>query len=274
MIGAIIGDIVGSPYEFNNITKKTFPLFSKDSTFTDDTIMTIAVYDGIRHADGKIELLQDCLIDSMHDYGRRYPSSYGGRFAEWLRTRSRVPYMSFGNGSAMRVSPVAWLFNTLEDVEFYAERTASVTHNHPEGIKGAQAVASAIFKARTGSSKNEIRSFIEDRYGYDLSKKLDEIRQTYSFNETCQGSVPEAITAFLESTDFEDCLRSAVSIGGDSDTIAAIAGSIAEGFYDAIPHRIMKKAMTYLDAALLERVEDFRAYLASSTNLKKGVSYQ
>ena len=263
MLGAIIGDIVGSIYEFSNRKSTDFPLFNPSSMFTDDTVMTIAVYAGIQNAHGNQEVLRRSLIDSMHKYGELYPKAgYGGRFRQWLHDKQREPYNSYGNGSAMRVSSVAWLYSSIEEVERFAEITASVTHNHPEGIKGAQAVATAIYKARTGASKQDIREFIAKRYGYDLSRALDQIRPTYRFDVSCQGSVPEAVTAFLESANFEDAIRKAVSIGGDSDTIAAIAGSIAEGFYRKIPDWIKEEALKRLDDRLRHRVEDFYAHVA------------
>lgn len=263
MLGAIIGDVVGSVYEFSNRKKTDFPLFNRSSMFTDDTVMTIAVYAGIQNAHGNQEALRRCLIDSMHTYGELYPKAgYGGRFQRWLLHKQREPYDSYGNGSAMRVSSVAWLYSSMEEVERHAEITASVTHNHPEGVKGAQAVATAIYKARTGASKQDIREFIAKRYGYDLSRTLDAIRPTYRFDETCQGSVPEAITAFLESADFEDAIRKAVSIGGDSDTIAAIAGSIAEGFYRKIPDWIKEEALKRLDDCLRYQVSAFYSHIS------------
>jgi len=236
MFGAILGDIVGSPYEFdhNNIKTKDFPLFSENSEFTDDTVMTLAIAQAIMTegaaAGGK--KLRSAFTREMRRLGNAYPNAgYGARFCWWLEMPQPRPYNSFGNGSAMRVSAVAWMFDTLEEVRRAARLSAEVTHNHPEGIKGAEATASAIFLARTGSTKEEIRDYIEAEFGYDLHRTCDEIRPTYHHVESCQESVPEAIIAFLEGESFEDVLRTAVSIGGDSDTIAAIAGSIAEGYY-------------------------------------------
>ncbi|GHV32133.1 hydrolase [Synergistales bacterium] len=247
MIGAIIGDIVGSVYEFNNIKTKDFPLFGKKNFFTDDTVMTIAVAEGLMNG-GK----PDDFIDAMKRYGRLYPDAgYGGRFKKWLFGEDRKPNNSWGNGSAMRVSPVAWFFGNLAEVKKYAKISAAVTHNHPEGIKGAQAAAAAIFLARRGKSKAGIRAYIENKYGYDLSRTLDEIRPAYKFNESCRETVPEAIIAFLESTDFEDAIRNAISLGGDSDTLAAITGSVAEAAY-GVPEEIRDKAMALLDAPLLK----------------------
>ncbi|MDD6024493.1 MAG: ADP-ribosylglycohydrolase family protein, partial [Oscillospiraceae bacterium] len=245
MIGAIIGDMVGSPYEFdwNNIKTKDFPLFSPDSGFTDDTVMTMAVAKAILDTDdtSNDEALRRSFVRCMQDLGNSYPDAgYGFRFLSWLDQRHPEPYGSYGNGSAMRVSPVAWLFHTMEDVRRVARLSAEVTHNHPEGIKGAEATAAAIFLARTGHSKAEIRDYMVSEFGYDLSRTCDEIRPTYRHVESCQGTVPEAITAFLEGESFEDVLRTAVSLGGDSDTLTAIAGSIAEGFY-GVPEEIREE---------------------------------
>lgn len=246
MIGAIIGDIVGSVYEWNNIKTKNFPLFNSECFFTDDTVMTLAIAEGLMNGGD-----DEDFIAAMKKYGRLYPDSgYGGRFGSWLFSDDISPYNSWGNGSAMRVSPVAWAFDTLSEVEKYAEISAAVTHNHPEGIKGAQAIAAAIFLARKGKTKEEIKAYIEKKYGYNLNRSLDEIRPNYRFNESCQETVPEAIIAFLESVDFEDAIRNAISLGGDSDTLAAITGSIAEAVY-GIPKDIKEKALLILDQGLL-----------------------
>ena len=256
MLGAVAGDMIGSPYEFNrnNIKTTDFPLFGEGSRFTDDTVMTFAVADALMKCIPERGQVPDhtefanTLIDSMHELGHAYPyAGYGSKFVMWLSRRSREGYGSFGNGSAMRVSPVAWAFDDLQNVEVFAGVSAMVSHNHPEGIKGAQAVASSIFLARTGNSKEVIREFVSERYGYDLTRTLDEIRPGYKFDATCPGSVPEAITAFLEGESWEDTVRKAVSIGGDSDTIACMAGSIAEAFYNGLPKNIMEAALTMLD---------------------------
>lgn len=252
MIGAIIGDIVGSVYEWDNIKIKDFPLFSPGCFFTDDTVMTLAIADGLMNGGSS-----ENFITAMKKYGLIYPDAgYGGRFGSWLFSENIQPYNSWGNGSAMRVSPVAWAFTTLSEVEQYAEVSAAVTHNHPEGIKGAQATAAAIFLARKGKCKDDIKTYIENKYGYDLSRTLNEIRPDYHFNESCQETVPEAITAFLESVDFEDAIRNAISLGGDSDTLAAITGSIAEAAY-GIPEEIKGKALTILDERLLDVFRQF-----------------
>ena len=267
MLGAIVGDIIGSAYEFNNTKRKEFHLFSPKSKFTDDTVMTCAVAEAIMNGGQK-----DDFIDAMKKYGRMYPNAdYGARFNRWLMTDNREPYNSFGNGSAMRVSPCAWVMDATTDelpfeVKRLAQLSSEVTHNHPEGIKGAMATADAIFMCRyffgghasdngqpnsdnSEEIKRRIKEHIEKEYGYDLSKTLDEIRPTYRFNETCQDTVPQAIVAFLESTDFEDAIRNAISLGGDSDTLAAITGSIAEAAY-GIPEWIRDKVYTYLDEPL------------------------
>ena len=246
MLGAIIGDIVGSVYEWNNIKTKDFPLFNEKCTFTDDTVMTLAIAVGMKNGGNP-----ETFTKAMRSLGRQYPNAgYGGKFAKWLRSNRDKPYNSYGNGSAMRVSPIGWMHDSLYITEKYAEISASVTHNHPEGIKGAQATASAIFLARTGKSKTEIKKYIQDKYEYNLDRTLNEIRPSYVFDVSCHGTVPEAIIAFLESNSFEDALRNAISLGGDSDTLASITGSIAEASY-SIPEEVKSKALTYLPQPLL-----------------------
>lgn len=245
MIGAIIGDIAGSIYEWNNIKTKEFPLFQDKCFFTDDTVMTVAVAEGLMNGGKK-----DDFIDAMKKYGRMYPGAgYGGRFGSWLFSEDRKPYNSWGNGSAMRTAAVGWWCDSLEETRKMAALAAGVTHDHPEGIKGAESTAAAIFLARTGHGKAEIRNYVEREFGYDLSRTLDEIRPGYRFNESCQDTVPQAIVAFLESTDFEDAIRNAISLGGDSDTLAAITGSIAETTY-GVPQELKDKAWEYLDEPL------------------------
>ena len=235
MYGAILGDIIGSPYEFDMGDKtKNFPLFSESSTYTDDTVMTLAVAAAFMRTrpDMTDEEIRRELVLFLQYYGRSYPySGYGSMFSWWLESDDPKPYDSYGNGSAMRVSAAAWLFDDLDTVRRMARLSAEVTHNHPEGVKGAEATASAIFLARTGCTKAQIRAYIEEQFGYDLSRTCDEIRPNYRHVESCQETVPEAITAFLEGESFEDVIRTAVSLGGDCDTLTAIAGSIAEGFY-------------------------------------------
>ena len=254
MLGAIFGDIIGSVYEWDNIKTKDFELFSPRCFFTDDTVMSIAVADAcltwIETKD--IELFKAAVIREMQRLGRMYPNAgYGEMFCKWLSVDNPKPYNSFGNGSAMRVSPTAYVVSALEDAELLAKASAEVTHNHPEGIKGAQSVAAAIFLARTGKSMSEIKSYIEEIY-YELDFTLDEIRSDYIFDVTCQGSVPQALAAFFESTGYEDAIRNAISIGGDSDTIACITGGVAEAFY-GIPEEIQQKGFQYFnDAHLLD----------------------
>ena len=247
MYGAILGDIIGSPYEFDMGDKtKDFPLFSEDSCFTDDTVMTIAVAEAFLDAPNDDDAIRRRLIQSMQKWGHRYPGAgYGIRFSGWLGSSDPKPYYSFGNGSAMRVSSVAWLYNDLDTVRRMARISADVTHNHPEGIKGAEATAAAIFLGRTGHSKDEIRTYIETEFHYGFSRTCDEIRPTYYHVESCQETVPEAITAFLEGDSFEDVIRTAVSLGGDCDTLTCIAGSIAEGFY-GVPDELKQSCMKRL----------------------------
>ena len=234
MYGAILGDIIGSPYEFDRGKKtKDFPLFVKDSHFTDDTVMTVAVADALINSMGlPDETVKLALIEEMRYFGRKYPlAGYGVMFGYWLEISDPQPYGSFGNGSAMRVSSAGWLYDTLDETRHYARLSAEVTHNHPEGIKGAESTASVIFLARTGKSKAEIKQFIISEFGYDLSRTCDEIRPNYHHVESCQQTVPEAITAFLEGESFEDVIRTAVSLGGDCDTLTCIAGGMAEAYY-------------------------------------------
>ncbi len=259
MLGAIVGDIVGSIYEFNNIKTKSFPLFSEHCFFTDDTVMTVAVSEAIKKG-----ATPDNFIDEMKTWGRSYPRrGYGLRFDNWLVSDNRKPYNSWGNGSAMRAGPCGWAVGVdipLEQgtlkVADLAAASAAVTHNHPEGIKGARAAALGVYFMRYGAKHGDIKTYktlykdyITTHYGYDLERTLDEIRPVYYFNESCQETVPEAIIAFLESTDFEDAIRNAISIGGDSDTVAAITGAIAEAAY-GIPPSIRTKTLTYLDDTL------------------------
>ena len=250
MFGAIIGDVAGSHYEHFPTKTLDFDFFREYSGATDDSVLTIAVADWILNG-GELQRY-------FHKYVARYPEAgYGSTFINWARCEDTEPYESWGNGSAMRVSPVAYVRDSLEEVLELAEASASVTHNHPDGILGAQATAGSIFLARKGHSKSEIRSFVTDRIGYDLSRPLEEIRPQYYFDVSCAGSVPESITAFLESESFESAIRLAISLGGDSDTMACIAGSIAEPFYCDIPNELIKKTRTYLDQPLLEVIDQF-----------------
>lgn len=252
MFGAIVGDVAGSHYEHFPTKSLDCDFFREHSCITDDSVLSIAVADWILHG-GQ-------LYDYFHDYVARYPNAgYGGTFINWARCRETDPYDSWGNGSAMRVSPTAYAANSLDEALILAEQSAAVTHNHPDGIAGAQATAGSIFLARTGRSKSEIREFVVDRFGYDLSRNLDDIRHIYSFDVSCAGSVPESIIAFLESTTFESAVRLAISLGGDSDTMACIAGSIAEPFYGGIPNDLRQTTRSYLDGQLLAVVDEFCA---------------
>lgn len=254
MLGAIAGDIIGSPFEFdhNNVKTTAFPLFNGRSEFTDDSILTVATADVLMNG-GE-------FAETYRRYFRMYPfAGWGCMFRQWCRDPAMGPYDSFGNGAAMRVSPIGWAFSTLEKTLAEAERSAMVSHNHPEGVKGAQATAAAIFMARTGADREEIRRFVTDVFGYDLSRTLDDIRPSYHHVESCQETVPEALTAFLESENFEDAVRKAVSLGGDSDTLACIAGSVAEAFYGGVPSSIASESLARLDDRLCQVVEAFRA---------------
>ena len=259
MYGAILGDMIGAPYEFDRGDKsKEFPLFVEKSQFTDDTVMTIAVAEALMDSEGQTDgEIRQTLVRSMQDWGHRYPhAGYGGRFDVWLRQKNPKAYGSFGNGSAMRVSSVGWLYDTLEETRQMARITAEVTHNHPEGIKGAESTAAAIFLARNGRSKSKIRDYITREFHYDLSRTCDEIRPTYHHVESCQETVPEAITAFLEGEDFEDVIRTAVSLGGDCDTLTCIAGSMAEAFY-GVPDNLKEECRRRLGDDMLEVLDRF-----------------
>ncbi len=250
MLGACIGDIVGSVYERKSIKTIEFELFVEDSDFTDDTVLTIATADCI--------LQNGNYTDFYKNYGKKYPfAGYGGTFQNWIFAENPQPYNSWGNGSAMRVSPVAYIFDNIDDVLAEANKSAKVTHNHPEGIKGAQAIAAAVFLANNGTDKKGIKDYIEKKFGYDLNRRIDNIRKDYKFDVSCQGSVPESIIAFLESTDFESAIRLAISLGGDADTLAAMAGSIAEAFYKEIPPLLLNESKSRLPEEFLKVIDDF-----------------
>jgi ADP-ribosylglycohydrolase len=250
MLGAIVGDIIGSVHEGAGTKTKDFPLLVPRSTFTDDSVLTVAVAEWI--------LTGKNLVDVLHTYFHTYPRrGYGGMFREWALRRVRQPYNSFGNGAAMRVSPVGFAFQTIEEVLARAEESASVTHNHAEGIRGAQATAAAIFFARQGWDRNEIRRTLESRFGYDLSTPLDQTRLTYRFDETCQGTVPQALVAFFESTSYEDAIRNAISLGGDADTLACITGGLAEAYYGGVPRELLVRVMPMLDGQLVSVIRRF-----------------
>jgi ADP-ribosylglycohydrolase len=252
LFGAIAGDMIGFRFEHNKCTDPNFALFTKNPHFTDDTVLTVAVADAI--------LNQREYREAIVEYARKYPKAgYGSFFRRWLANDGVEPYNSFGNGSAMRVSSVGWAFDSVEDVVHESECSAAVTHNHPEGITGAQSIALAIYLARTGVEKDQIRDEIETRFGYNLRRTLKEIRPNYKWDSTCPGSVPESIIAFLESTDFESAVRNAILLGGDADTMAAISGSIAEAYY-GVPEEIVAEVRKRLPADLLDVVEKFQTY--------------
>jgi ADP-ribosylglycohydrolase len=250
MVGAIAGDIIGSVYEAHPIKTKDFPLFHPRCRFTDDSVLTIAVAEAIM-TDGDYRR-------SVWELGRRYPhAGYGGDFRRWLESSSPEPYNSWGNGSAMRVSPVGWAFNSINEVLAEAARTAEISHNHPEGIKGAQAAALAVFLARTTGDKDLIKKEIIGRFGYDLNRTVDSVRPSYSFDISCQGTVPEAVISFLEANDYEDAVRNAISLGGDSDTLACITGAIAEAYYGPVRREVFDRVKAVLAGELWGIVEGF-----------------
>ena len=259
MYGAILGDMIGAPYEFDRGGKtKDFPLFSQGTEFTDDSVMTIAVAEALMDALGQPDdEIRKRLVSSMQRWGRRYPDAgYGFMFYHWLRSGDPRPYGSFGNGSAMRVSAAGWLHDTLEETRHIARLTAEVTHNHPEGIKGAEAAASAIYMARTGAGKDAIREYVSREFGYDLTRTCDQIRPAYYHVESCQKTVPEAVTAFLEGTSFVDVIRTAVSLGGDCDTLTCIAGGMAEAFY-GVPDELKAECLNRIPADMRDVVKRF-----------------
>jgi ADP-ribosylglycohydrolase len=252
MKGAILGDVIGSRFEWKNYKGTDFTLFNSKSRFTDDTVLTIAIASAI--------LKGKSYEEEVKAFANAYPNAgYGGNFRKWMRGELTGPYNSWGNGSAMRVSPIAYAFETEAEILAEAKASAEITHNHPEGIKGAQALALAIFLARNGASKEEIKNRIQSDFGYDLERTCDEIRPNYKFDVSCQGSVPEAIIAFLESTNVEHAIRLAISLGGDSDTIASMSGALAEAFYGEIPQELEDQTMEHLDQNLLELVKAFEA---------------
>ncbi len=250
LLGAVSGDVIGSVYEFQRQKTYDFPLFTARSEFTDDSVLTLAIADAILHN----RSYQDCL----REYARAWPNrGYGGLFRQWIYREDPKPYNSFGNGSAMRVSAVGWAFATAEEVLSEAERSAAVTHNHPEGIRGAQAAALSVYLARNRASKQTIKQEIIARFGYDLDRTLQKIRPGYEFSESCQETVPEAIIAFIESENYEDAIRKAISLGGDADTLAAITGAIAEAYYSGVPEEILIEVRKRIPAALWQVIEEF-----------------
>ncbi len=249
MLGAIAGDVIGSVHESAATKSRNFPLFVADSTFTDDSVLTVAMADWL--------LNRNDLVDTFHKYTDDFPDrGYGPMYLQWASQHRREPYNSFGNGAAMRVSPVGFAFHEIDDVLAWAERSAQVTHDHPDGILGAQAIATAVCLARHGSSKADIKSAVES-FGYDLSLSLDQIRPRYEYDITCEGTVPPAVTAFLESEDFEDAVRNAISLGGDADTLACITGGVAEAFYGGVPEDILAEVVARLDKRLVMVMKKF-----------------
>ncbi len=258
MLGAIAGDIFGAAFERHPLKREDFDLFAEPRRFTDDTVLTVATADALL-GDGD-------YAAAYRRWGRRYPGAgYGGMFRHWLGDPRRGPYGSFGNGAAMRVSPIGWAFDTLDEVLAEAARSAAVSHDHPEGVKGAQAAAAAVHLARIGATRAEIRAEIAGRFGYDLDRRTADIRPDYRFDPTCQGSVPEALIAFLEADDFEHALRLAISLGGDADTQAAIAGGVAEAFFGGIPARIEAEVTATLDEPLLAVISRFTASISDGS---------
>ena len=250
MLGAIVGDIIGSVHEYAGTKTTEFELFHPHCTFTDDTVLAVAVADCLLHGSDYVE--------KFHEYFRAYPDAgYGFRFFQWASSGNKQPYNSWGNGSAMRVPAVGYAFDSLDEVLAEAKRSAEVTHNHPEGVRGAQATAAAVFLARSGKGKDEIKDRVEEMFGYDLHRRLDDIRPSYHFDESCPGTVPPAMVAFLESQDYEDAIRKAISLGGDADTLACITGGIAEAFYGRVPKPIAEQALDLLDERLRRVALDF-----------------
>lgn len=255
MMGAIAGDVIGSVFEGRkhwliNRTPHFAPLFNRKCRFTDDTVLTVAVAEHL--------LDEGDLTAIFKDYYSAYPSAgYGGTFRKWAKSKSLAPYNSYGNGSAMRVSPVGYAYDSLEEVLLHAKRTAAITHNHPEGVKGAQATAAAIWLARQGNSKAEIRDYIERKFQYELLWTVEDLRPSFGFDVTCQGTVPPALMAFFDSTDYESAVRLAISLGGDADTLACIAGSVAEAFYGSVPDSIREETLARLDEPLITILNRF-----------------
>ena len=267
MIGAILGDIIGSRFEFDKGPwTKDFELFTQKSEWTDDTAMTVAVAEALMDAgvDADTAEIETACVKSMQKWGRKYPhAGYGGRFAGWLYEADPTPYNSWGNGSAMRVSAAGWLYDSIERTREVARATATVTHNHPEGIKGAECTAAVIFMGRNGATKEENRKYIDQEFGYDLSKSVDEWRPLHEMHESCMDALPKALISFFEGQSFEDVVRNAVSLGGDTDTIAAIAGSMAEAFF-GIPDEITESGLAYLPDEMQDVFSDFGMYTEES----------
>lgn len=256
MLGSLTGDIVGSIYEWNNIKTTDFPLFQDHCRFTDDSVLTVALAESI--------LTGESYVTLMKRYCNKYPDAgYGGNFLRWAQSEASCPYNSWGNGAAMRTSPVAWAFDSLAEVLQKAEEYSILTHNHPEGVKGAQATAAVIFLGRTGASKRDILNYVTENFRYDLSRTCDEIRPWYTFDVSCQGTVPPAIMAFMESTDFESAIRLAISLGGDSDTLAGITGGMAQAYYGGVPEPIAARTLAILDDSLRRVTIEFEEKFVS-----------
>lgn len=274
MLGAIIGDIIGSHYEWYSTKNFDFQLFARNSKFTDDTVMTIAVADSLLYMDSEDKLLntgqrKKVYACKFREYGRKHPNAgYGSMFKEWLKSDKFTYMKSYGNGAAMRVTPIGFAFDKIEDVLREAKISTSFTHNHRESVKGAQAVASAVFLARHGESKDKIKSYIERKFGYNLSQCIDDIRPTYGFDSSCKGSVPQSIIAFLESEDFESAVRKAISLGGDADTMACISGGIAHAFYGSIPENIVNKANLKIDYGFKRIIKLFNQKYGAKCDVK------
>ena len=270
MYGAIIGDIIGSIYEFEDgrILDRT-EFFKDTSSFTDDSVMTIAVGEALMNVgfNATQEKIKQHVVNSMQKWGKLYPDAgYGERFSQWIKDKHPTPYNSFGNGSAMRVSAVGWLYDSIERTREVARATAEVSHNHPEGIRGAETIASVIYLARIGKSKQEIREYVEQEFGYDLNISCEELQNAHITNVTCQITVPEAIVAFLAGQNFEDVIRIAVSFGGDTDTLTAIAGSMAEAYY-GVSYWMIAECRKRLDKQMLKTVDKFQTRIAKIINI-------
>ncbi len=264
MYGAVFGDIIGSRFEFDRGGKtKDFDLFTKEDQWTDDSVMTIAVMEALMNAgkDADVETIKEECIKSMKKWGQKYPDAgYGGRFYGWVLSKDPKPYGSWGNGSAMRVSGAGYVYDTVERTREVAKTTAEVTHNHPEGIKGAECTAAVMFLARTGKSKEEIKEYVVNEFGYDVSKTVDELRPLHEHVESCMDSLPKALASFFEGDSYEDVVRNAVSLGGDTDTLAAIAGAMADAMY-GVPRDIFVKGLEYLESDMKETLNDFHNFL-------------
>ena len=264
MYGAILGDIIGSRFEFDRGPwTKDFELFTDEDLWTDDSVMTIAIMEALMNAgkDAPVEIIKEECIKSMQKWGREYPNAgYGNRFIFWVHAKNPEAYNSWGNGSAMRVSGAGWVYDSLERTREVAKATAEVTHNHPEGIKGAECTAAVMYLARTGVPKSEIKEYVIKEFGYDVSKTVDELRPLHHHDESCMDALPKALVSFFEGTSYEDVIRNAVSLGGDTDTIAAIAGAMADAMY-GIPTGILEEGLEFLEDDMAETCRAFRNFI-------------